>query len=254
MKFKFNIKREVKIVVAVLIVAGIIAFTERRQSSATISDITIKMVNVDENHFLEERDIVDLIQLDKENLKGGSLNRVNFKEVEEKIKHESFIKDAQLYSDLKGNLVVRAELRRPIARIIRNDGPDGYIAEDGTLMPVSEKYTARVILVSGAYVRQLVKEKNLNASEDGKKLAELLNDIREDEFWNAQIAQLDIDSKMRITIFPQVGDERIEFGKPDDVHEKFRTLMIFYKEILPRMGWNKYDRVNLEYEGQIVTE
>ncbi|MDH4091337.1 MAG: cell division protein FtsQ [Cyclobacteriaceae bacterium] len=254
MKFKLNIKREVKIVMAVLIVAGIIAFTERRQSSATISDITIKMVNVDENHFLEERDIVDLIQLDKENLKGGSLNRVNFKEVEEKIKHESFIKDAQLYSDLKGNLVVRAELRRPIARIIRNDGPDGYIAEDGTLMPVSEKYTARVILVSGAYVRQLVKEKNLNASEDGKKLAELLNDIREDEFWNAQIAQLDIDSKMRITIFPQVGDERIEFGKPDDVQEKFRKLMIFYKEILPRMGWNKYDRVNLEYEGQIVTE
>jgi len=59
---------------------------------------------------------------------------------------------------------------------------------------------------------------------------------------------------MRITIFPQVGDERIEFGKPDDVQEKFRKLMIFYKEILPRMGWNKYDRVNLEYEGQIVTE
>lgn len=254
MKFKFSIKREVKIVAAVLIVAGIIAFTERRQSSAAINDITIKLVNVDENHFLEERDIVDLIQLDKENLKGGSLNRVNFKEVEEKIKHESFIKDAQLYSDLKGNLVVRAELRRPIARIIRNDGPDGYIAEDGTLMPVSDKYTARVILISGPYVRQLVKEKNLNGSEDGKKLAELLNDIREDEFWNAQIAQLDIDSKMRITIFPQVGDERIEFGKPDDVQEKFKKLMIFYKEILPRMGWNKYDRVNLEYEGQIVAE
>ncbi len=149
---------------------------------------------------------------------------------------------------------MRAELRRPIARIIQNNGPDGYISEDGTLMPVSAKYTARVLLISGAYVRQMLKEKNLYNSEDGKSLAELLTAIREDEFWNAQIAQLDIDSKMRVTIFPQVGDEIIEFGKPNDIHEKLKKLMIFYKEILPRVGWNKYDRVNLEYKGQIVAE
>ena len=65
----------------------------------------------------------------------------------------------RLYSDLKGNLVVRAELRRPIARIVRNDGPDGYIAEDGTIMPVSEKFTSRVVLVSGTYVTQISETK-----------------------------------------------------------------------------------------------
>jgi len=59
---------------------------------------------------------------------------------------------------------------------------------------------------------------------------------------------------MQITIFPQVGNERIEFGKPQNIEVKFRKLMIFYKEILPRMGWDKYNRVNLEYEGQIVAE
>jgi len=55
-------------------------------------------------------------------------------------------------------------------------------------------------------------------------------------------------------MLPQVGNERIEFGKPERVAQKFDKLMIFYKEILPRMGWNKYSRVNLEYEGQIVAE
>jgi len=254
MKFEFNIKREIKILTAILIVAGIIAFTERRQGSASIKDITIKMVNVSENHFLDEKDIVDLMQLNKENLKGANLNRVNLKEVEKKIRREPFIQDAQLYSDLKGNLVVSAALRRPIARIVRNDGPDGYIAEDGTVMPVSDNFTARVLLISGPYVRQLLDQHNLNASENGRNLVELINTIREDEFWNAQIAQMDIDNKMRITIFPQVGDERIEFGKPENLDVKFKKLMIFYKEILPRMGWNKYDRVNLEYEGQIVAE
>lgn len=254
MKFRINIKRDIKVLAAVIVVAGIIAFTERKQSRASIKDITIKMVNINENHFLDESDILDFMQLDKENLKGASLDRVNLKEVEQKIKREPFVKDAQLYSDLKGNLVVRTELRRPIARIVRNDGPDGYIAEDGTVMPVSDRFTARVILVSGPYVRSLLKQKNLNDFEEGKNLLNLIESIRDDEFWSAQIAQLEIDSKMRITIFPQVGDERIEFGKPENAEIKFKKLMIFYKEILPRMGWNKYNRVNLEYEGQIVAE
>ena len=254
MKYKFNIKREIKIFAAVLVVVGIIAFTERNQSRASIKDITIKMVNVNENHFLDENDVLDFMQLDKENLKGASLGRVNLKEIEQKIQREPFVKDAQLYSDLKGNLVVRTELRRPIARIVRNDGPDGYIAEDGTVMPVSDRFTARVLLISGPYVRSLLDKKNLNDFEEGKNLLALIESIRDDEFWNAQIAQLEINSKMRITIFPQVGDERIEFGKPENTEAKFKKLMIFYKEILPRMGWNKYDRVNLEYEGQIVAE
>lgn len=254
LKFKFNLKRELKIGAAVLVVALFIAFTERRQGDISINDISIKIENTNENHFLEEKDIMHLMQLNPENLKGAQMGEVDLKDIERKIKKEPFIRDAELYSDLKGNFVINVELRRPIARIVRNDGPDGYIAEDGTVMPVSEKYTSRVILISGGYNRNLMKQHNLNETEEGKQLMELLNTIREDEFWNAQIAQLDIDSKARITMFSQVGDERIEFGKPDNPEAKFKKLMVFYKEVLPRMGWNKYNRVNLEYEGQIVAE
>lgn len=254
MKFKINLRREIKIISAIATVGAIIAFTEKRQSRASVQDISVKMVNISENHFLDESDIMRLMELNKENLKGASLDQVDMREVERKIMREPFVEDAQLYSDLKGNLMVKTSLRRPIARIVRNDGPDGYIAEDGTVMPTSDKFTSRVILISGEYVHQLVKQKNLNTSDEGKQLVELIETIRDDEFWSAQIAQLDIDRKMRITLLPQVGDETIEFGKPENIDTKFGKLMIFYKEILPRMGWNKYSRVNLEYEGQIVAE
>ncbi|MEJ7644053.1 MAG: cell division protein FtsQ [Chryseolinea sp.] len=254
MNFKINIKREIKVIAALFVVVGIIAFTERQQTNVSVKDINIRMVNVSENHFLDEGDILKLMELDRENLKGASIDKVNMREVERKIQREPFVDDAQLYTDLKGNLMVRASLRRPVARIVRSDGPDGYIAEDGTVMPVSEKFTARVLLISGNFVKQLLQQRNLNSTDQGKGLMNLMQVIRENEFWNAQIAQLDIDSKMRITILPQVGDEKIEFGKPENIDSKFSKLMIFYKEILPRMGWNKYSRVNLEYEGQIVAE
>ncbi len=254
MKVKLNIKREIKVGAILVMFFGLIAFTERMKGDTAVHEVQVRIENVHENHFLDEEDILRLMQWNPENVKGSSLEKVKFKQIENKIKKDPFIRDAEIYSDLKGNVMVNVELRRPIARIVRNDGPDGYIAEDGTIMPVSEKFQARVILISGSYVRQLLKVRNVNELEEGQKLMGMIEQIRDDEFWKAQIAQLDIDSKGKITIMPQVGDENIEFGKPDDLEVKFRKLKIFYKEILPRVGWNKYSRVNLEYEGQIVAE
>lgn len=254
MKIKLNIKRELKIGAALVVLFFFIGFSERKQGMVAVKDIIIKVENANENQFLDEQDIIDLMQLDQENLKGATLDRLNMKEIEKKIKTNRFVEDAELYSDLKGNLIVKAILRRPIARIVRNDGPDGYIAEDGTVMPVSDKFTTRVVLLSGSFSRLLLQAENLNKSIEGKQLMEMLAIIREDEFWRAQIAQLDIDNKVRVNMFPQVGGQLIEFGKPENLELKFKKLRIFYKEILPQRGWNAYERVNLEYAGQIIAE
>jgi cell division protein FtsQ len=254
MEFKINIRRELKIAAVLLVLFGLIAFTERMKGEIAVHDIQIKIENVQENHFVDEQDIIRLMQIDQKILIGTNIQSLNFREIENKIKNDPFIKDAQLYNDLKGILTVRVELRRPVARLVRNDGPDGYIAEDGTIMPVSEKFTSRVILLSGTFVPKFLKIENILNVVEGKALMEMIRTIREDDFWKAQIAQLDIDNKLKVTIFSQVGDEKIEFGKPENLDVKFKKLRIFYKEILPRVGWNKYDRVNLEYEGQIVAE
>ncbi|MFZ6013134.1 MAG: cell division protein FtsQ/DivIB [Bacteroidota bacterium] len=254
MKLKFNIRREIKIPAVLIAVFGLIAFTERMKGSVSVKNIEIKIDNIHENHFLDEEDILKLMQVNQGNLMGTDIKKLNLKAIEKKIKDDAFVKDAQLYSDVKGNLVVGVELRRPVARMVRNDGPDGYIAEDGTVMPVSDKFTSRVVLISGSFVRQLLLQHNVNETEEGKQLMEMLKMIRKDDFWSAQIAELDINSQARITLYPQVGDEHIEFGKPENLELKFRKLKIFYKEILPKVGWNKYNRVNLEYEGQIVAE
>lgn len=254
MKVKFNFRRELKIGAAILVVLLIIAFTEHKRGDFAIHDISVRIINTNDNHFLDEADVLSLMNLNAQNLRGARTNDLDLRAIEKKIMRDPFIRDAELYTDLKGNLVARVELRRPVARIIRNDGPDGYIAEDGTVMPVSDKFTARVLLVGGPYVRKLLQQRNLSQSTEGQKLLNLINVIREDEFWNAQIAELDIDSKGKVTMLPQVGDERIEFGTPDNEEVKLRKLKIFYKEIVPKTGWNKYRRVNLEYEGQIVAE
>lgn len=254
MKFKFNIRRELKIVAVLVVLFALIAFTERMTGEVTVNNIRITIANVHENHFLEEKDIMKLMRLDMENLRGADVSQLNFSEIEQRMRQNPYVKDAELYSDLKGNLMVNVSLRRPIARIVQSYGPNGYIAADGTIMPVSDKFSSRVVLITGEFVPQLLKNDNIHDLEEGRQLMLLLNTIREDAFWNAQIAQIDINNKAKTTFYTQVGDETIEFGKAADIETKLRKLEIFYKEILPRVGWNKYDRINVEYEGQVVAE
>jgi cell division protein FtsQ len=247
MKTKFSIRK------AILGLSFLIAFSERKQGGAVCKDIVVELDNLSENHFLDEADVLHLVEGSGEPVKGVGINRIKLKEIEKKLKYDKHILDAELFGDLKGNLIVNVELRRPIARIVQNDAPDAYIAEDGVIMPVSEKYTARVVLISGA-VKPLLESEDLNRTEEGIQLMAMIEFINADPFWKAQVAQLDIQKNGKVIIYPQVTGQLVEFGKPENLEVKFKKLMVFYKEILPTRGWTRYERVNLEYEGQVVAE
>lgn len=250
---KFNIRKEIKIGMVLLGLSFLIAFAERKQGGSVCKNISVEIINLNENHFLDEADVLQLVEGSGETIKGIGIDRINLKQIEKKLKYDKHILDAELFGDLKGNLIVNVELRRPIARIVQKDAPDAYIAEDGVIMPVSEKYTSRVVLISG-YVKPLLESEDLNKTEDGKQLMEMIEYVNADRFWSAQVAQLDIERDGKINIFPQVTGQRVEFGRAENIETKFKKLMIFYKEILPTRGWTKYERVNLEYEGQVIAE
>lgn len=254
MKSKVKIRREVKVVILLIVVSFLIAFSERKQGGAVCKDVQVEIENARDNYFLDEAEILRQVETSGQQIKGINLERINLKKIEAKLKLDKHILDAELYGDLKGNLIVRVELRRPIARIVQQDAPDAYIAEDGTVMSVSENYSSRVVLVSGPFVKPLLESEDLKKSDEGAKLLAMIRYIKEDDFWSAQIAQLDIDRGGKITLYPQVTSQLVEFGEPDNIEMKFKKLMIFYKEILPTRGWNKYERVNVEYEGQVIAK
>ncbi|HEV8512435.1 MAG TPA: cell division protein FtsQ [Cyclobacteriaceae bacterium] len=254
MKWKLNIRKEIKVVVALVGVSFLIAFGERKHGGNVVKDIVIELGNLNENHFLDEADVLKLVENSGQAIIGTGIDRINLKEIEAKLKYDRHISEAQLFGDLKGNLIVNVELRRPIARIVQSDALDAYISEDGVIMPVSEKYTSRVMLLSGPFVKKMIEMGDLKKTDEGKQILEMIEFIKDDKFWNAQIAQMDIKVDGKISLFPQVTGQRIEFGKAENIEEKFKKLMIFYKEILPQRGWTKYERVNLEYEGQVIAE
>lgn len=254
MKWKLTIRNDVKVAVALIGISFLIAFGERKQGGSVCTNILIEIENIHENHFLDEADVMKLLDNSGLPIKGSGIDRIKLKEIETKLKIDKHIQDAQLFGDLKGNLIVKVELRRPLARIVQSEAPDAYIAEDGVIMPVSEKYTSRVTLISGGMMKKLLESQDLNKTEEGQQILAMIRFVNEDKFWKAQVAQMDINSDGRITIYPQVTGQKVEFGKAVNIEDKFKKLMIFYKKVLPQRGWTRYERVNLEYEGQVIAE
>jgi cell division protein FtsQ len=254
MKINWNIRTEVKWVATLMGLCALIAFAERQRGNMVCKDILVQLENVQENHFMSEADAMKMVENGQPQLRGKSFQEIDLKNIESKLIYNKHISKAELYSDLKGNLIVNVKLRRPIARLVQEDGPDAYIAEDGTVMPVSESFASRVLIISGSFVRTMIDKANLNTFDEGKQIMAMIEFINNDTFWKAQASQLDINGKGKVFIIPQVTSQVVEFGLPINIEDKFRKLKIFYKKILPQMGWTKYSRVSLEFEGQVVAE
>lgn len=110
----------------------------------------------------------------------------------------------------------------------------------------------------GAVVTGSIEEGTFNTdmatSRALQNTLKLVNYIRSDVFWNAQIEQIAIATNGTFTLIPKLGDHKIEFGRIENMEDKFGKMKIFYKEGLSHTGWEKYASFKLDYKGQIVCE
>lgn len=251
---KSKIWKTSKTALLVVLVFGSIGFVEKQYEQRTCTSIEVSINNQFENYFINEGDIIEIITDKGENrIIGESLDELDLKSIEQELYANKFIKRAEVYKDLSGHLMINIDQSRPIARLMSNKMSDRYISNKGEVLPLSRRYTARVLLIDGAYADN-PKLYDLANSDYDRQLMELLQFIEGDKFWKAQVAQMNIDKKGNIKMYTQVSKQLIDFGKPVDIEEKFRNLKIFYKEILPSKGWNSYKSVSVKFKNQIVCE
>lgn len=235
-----------------LLLLTLVTFTGIRNNSRKIDEVKVEIVEQDGIFFTDQLEVIDLMT-DKsaDYVIGVEMGDIEPKILEERVEANPFVKDAQVYRDLKGNLQVKVKQSKPIARLFVDGKNDHYIDTDGRILPVNAKHTARVLLVETEFEFGW---ENMKASKYSRQVFELLKFIEKDEFWKAQIAHILLKKNGEIEMYPQVTKQVIEFGKPEDLDSKFSKLMTFYQEILPKKGWNTYDRVNLKFENQIICE
>jgi cell division protein FtsQ len=179
---------------------------------------------------------------------------VSLYRLERKIEKIDFVKKAQASHDLGGNLHIRVELVKPIARIVDGGSDqDRYLGSDGELLPTSERYASKVITLDGPGSRKMAYQ-GFMADSACRSVLAFIRRLNEDPFWKAQIAHLYLNEKMEMTLYPLVGNQEIEFGTAENMDQKLRKLEMYYQQIVPTQGWNAYRKVSVKYRNQIVCQ
>lgn len=255
MILNLNIKTLIQVGIAMAILLGLFGFANSRQSDMRVAKTDIYVEQAYDNYFIDEKDVMALMtSKGTEVLEEEAFKKISFKELEKRIRENLFVDEVEVYRDVKGTLFSKVTQRKPIFRIARSWGKDFYVDAKGNIFPVSDKFTARVLIADGAYMNRLL-TKGFKKDTSNRRYLDFVKVIEQDKFLSSQIHQINVDQLGRISMYQQVGAQVIEFGYPDKFMDaKFRKLRVFYEKILPSKGWNAYKRVNLNFENQIVCE
>ena len=91
-------------------------------------DYVVNIKDAKDNIFISEKDIMKLMNdVTKGKIKGEPITEFNLRNLEQKVKGNPWIKDANLYFDNKDVLHIAVKEKEPVARIFTTKGRSFYI-------------------------------------------------------------------------------------------------------------------------------
>ena len=199
--------------------------------------------------FVDEKGVIAFLK-EFGSIKGTEIRNIDLNALEARLKKDRWIANAELFFDNRQVLQVLIEEKEPVARIFTSEGSSFYIDSACKKLPLSEKLTARIPMFTN-----FPSDRSILSKPDSVLLAsvkELAMFIQADEFWKAQVAQVDITPE-GFEMIPTVGSHVVALGKDGRWQQKFDRLFSFYKQVWTKVGFEKYDKIDVQFSGQVVT-
>ncbi|MDF9829250.1 cell division protein FtsQ/DivIB [Parabacteroides sp. PF5-6] len=215
-------------------------FTDK-PSDKECDEILIVVKDSLNKHFVNEQDVLTVLKKVDLDPLNKPMNQINTESIEKELMNNQMIANVEAYKTPSGKIKLEIEQKIPVLRVI-GAGGSYYVDNRGSTMPVSARYVAHVPVASGNVEKEL-------AVTDLYKFALFL---QKNDFWNHQIGQIYVDSRNEVELIPMVGNHRIVLGTLDAFEEKLENLQLFYEQVIPKMGWERYKIINLKYKDQIV--
>ncbi len=228
--------------------AVILGFVSGEADQVLCNRIEVVLSDTMQSRFVTASDIRELFREKGLELQGYPLAGINTRELERILEENTYIKNAEVSTDVSGHMEIWLEQRVPMVRIMP-DGREGYYLDsEGMILPLSEHYVPHIFLVSG----------HIDAGGEGKggkQLEEILrfcSYVTEHPFWKEQIVQLYVNKQGEYELIPRVGAHQILMGSMEQWEKKLQNLALLYEQGLSVYGWNTYSTINLKYTNQVI--
>ena len=168
-------------------------------------------------------------------------NHLEINSLENELEKMSYIESAEIYFSVNGEVSLSYYEFKPVVRVFNSENQSYYLDSNCKRIPLSEKYTADIILFTG-YTENIKDDLILN----------LAKKINSNKFLSNQVSEVFVNETSEAFFIPVLGNHKIKLGSFNNLEIKIKKMMTFYDKIIPKHGWEKYSEINLEYQNQII--
>jgi len=222
----------------ILIVGFLFAFSNHRNG--------MRKVELKPPHFLGENKLFitdatvsKLLIQNQERTTEQSKDIIDLNVLEEALNSNAMIKKAEVFMSVNGELFAEIEQKKPIARV--SSEASYYIDDEGSFMPLSNNFTARVPLVTGN-----INKNNLNT------VFRFAKTIDQDEFLKKYVIEIIQNNDNTIDFKIRKSDFIIHLGTLEKLDKKINNFKAFYQKAYKDKILNSYMRVSLKFDKQVI--
>ena len=235
-----------------LLLAVIVMAAMGRKEARKAGGVDVTVTPLDDGHYLI--DSLDVLNVIEEafgyELADQPIQVIDINRVEKVLERNPFVLDAEVYLTAQDEVGIDVVQRKPVLRVMDNNGLNYYLDKLGNKLPVSPHAAARVLVATGDLPPYTVDYLEREA-HPLKDLYTLTMALHADPFYRRLVEQIHVENGEYVLV-PKVGRQKIYFGQLKNTDAKLRRLRIFYEEVMPYQGWRKYKGVDLRYADQVV--
>jgi len=226
---------KILLVLSLIFSIGVLYASNLKNNSRIINKIHVK-ITPNSSYFIS----VDSIRNSINKYILTSKDSISLSRIEQEIDKNTYVEKSQVYMKIGQELNVDIKQKEPIARVITSDSIF-YLDKNSNFMSLSKLKSSNVPLIFG-----------FSEYSDLKYLTEISLIIKKDEFLNKNISQIFIKDDQKIDLKMRGNNTIIEFGNNNRLKNKIQNLKAFYNRAILKNEIDKYKKINLRFENQVV--
>jgi cell division protein FtsQ len=201
-----------------------------------------------------------LLRTSQGSLVGKSMNEIDIGKLTQTVKADPAVAQCEIVLGVDGVVRVKVNERQPIFRVLNPSGNGYYVDEGGTCFSLLNYAVAEVpVFLTETEVSSMNFPANLLYFSEEELAQTSLDEmvifgkhLSQNKELNDLVEHVQVKSYGGFEVIPRIGNQILDFGMAFNLDLKTKMLFQFYKSQANRLDLEKYDRINLNYEKQIV--
>jgi cell division protein FtsQ len=224
----------------VALIAGIL-WARYKSQGEVCTRVEVEVVNADSTSFVTPTGVLNDLKNRHIKLEGESMDKINASKIEQALRESPYLESADIVKCADGRVLIRVSQLVPVMRVFDGD-KSYYVNRAGKPMDANAYYHSDVPVVQGHFTRKY----------PAIRLLPLIDYVECDTLLRSLVTMYSVQDSNNIIIVREFSGHVVNIGNVQGLENKFAKLKLFYREVMPKRGWNTFDTISVKWNHQIV--